>query len=144
KAGKKVGDMTNKVHIDGFNNLAYWTVKTEESARNQFFYYYESSLTAMRVGPRKMNFATKERYFDYMVQHTMPQLFNLRKDPFEKYDDVTGFHLMMEKSWVMQPAIGLLTEHLKTVVDFPPRQASASLDINKAIEKILSAGSRNN
>ncbi len=98
----------------------------------------------MRVGPWKMHFATKERYFDDMVQHTMPQLFNLRKDPYEKYDDITGFHLVMAKSWVMQPAIGLLTEHLMTFKDFPPRQASASLDINKAIEKILSAGTRNN
>lgn len=56
----------------------------------------------------------------------MPQLFNLRKDPYEKYDDITGFHLVMAKSWVMQPAIGLLTEHLMTFKDFPPRQASAS------------------
>ena len=139
--GKKVGDMTYKVHIDGFNNLDYWTGKTDKSARNYFFYYYESSLTAIRVGPWKMHFATKERYFDDMVFHTMPQLFNLRKDPFEVYDDITGFQQFMSKSWVMQPAIGLLMEHLKTFEDFPPRQPAASLNINKAIDKALKAGS---
>lgn len=142
KAGKKIGDMTYKVHIDGFNNLDYWTGKTEESARNYFFYYYESGLTAIRVGPWKMHFATKERYFDDMVTHTMPQLFNLRKDPYEKYDDINGFHLIMHKSWVFQPAIGYLNDHLMTFKEFPPRQAAASLDINKAIEKILKADSR--
>ncbi len=142
KVGKKIGDMTYKVYIDGFNNLDYWTAKSDESARKHFFYYYETSLTAMRVGPWKMHFATKERYFDDMISHTMPQLFNLRKDPFEHYDDITGFHLIMHKSWVMQPAIGLLSEHLNTFIEFPPRQEAASLDINKAIDKILQAGAR--
>ena len=138
--GKTIGDMTYKVHIDGFNNLDYWTGKTDKSARNYFFYYYESSLTAIRVGPWKMHFATKERYFDDMVFHTMPQLFNLRKDPFETYDDITGFHQIMNKSWVVQPAIGILTQHLKTFEEFPPRQPAASLNINEAIDKALKAG----
>ncbi|WP_255083790.1 arylsulfatase [Zhouia amylolytica] len=142
KKGKTIGDMTYKVYIDGFNNLDYWTGKADKSARNYFFYYYESGLTAMRVGPWKMHFATKERYFDDMVAHTMPQLFNLRKDPFEKYDDITGFHLIMNKSWVMQPAIGLLSEHLSTFKEFPPRQAAASLDINNAIDAILKSDTR--
>lgn len=142
-AGKKVGDMTYKVHIDGFNNLDYWTGKTDVSARNHFFYYYEANLTALRVGPWKMHFATKTRYFDDMVTHTMPRLFNLRKDPFEKYDDVYAFELIMHKSWVFQPAIGVLNNHLSTFIDFPPRQASASLDINKAIEKIMNSSTRN-
>ncbi len=137
KSGKKIDDTTYKVYVDGFQNLDYWTGKTDESARNYFFYYYESGLTALRVGPWKMHFATKQRYFDDMISHTMPQLFNLRKDPFETYDDITGFHQIMRKSWVFQPAIGLLNEHLETFKEFPPRQEAASLDINKAIESIL-------
>ncbi|WP_297097616.1 arylsulfatase [uncultured Draconibacterium sp.] len=142
KAGKTIGDMTYKVYIDGFNNLDYWEGKTDESARNYFFYYYESGLTAMRVGPWKMHFATKERYYEDMVVHTMPQLFNLRKDPYEKYDGVYGFELIMHKSWVFQPAIGYLNEHLSSFKDFPPRQESASLDINKAIDAILKSDTR--
>ena len=126
---------SDKVHLDGVNNLAYWTGQSPQSARNHFFYYYESSLTAVRVGQWKMHFATKERYFDDLVQHTMPRLFNLRKDPFEKYDDIIGFHQTMHKSWVMQPAIALLTEHVKTFQEFPPRQAAASLNINEAINR---------
>lgn len=75
-----------------------------------------------------------------MVFHTIPQLFNLRKDPFEKYDDINGLHQSMQESWVMQPAIGVLTKHLETFKDYPPRQESASLDINKAVNKILTSG----
>jgi arylsulfatase len=40
-----------KQYIDGVNNLDYWTGKTTESARNHIFYYYESKLTAVRMGP---------------------------------------------------------------------------------------------
>ena len=89
-----------------------------------------------------MHFATKAHYYDDMIFHTMPKLFNLRKDPFEKYDNDAMFHMAMYKSWVMQPAIGLLTEHLMTFQDYPPRQPAASLNINEAIEKIMKAGNR--
>ncbi len=135
---------SHKVHIDGVNNLAYWTGESKESARNHFFYYYETSLTAVRVGPWKMHFATKPDglYYGDLVFHTMPKLFNLRKDPYEHYDGVTGFHQIMRKSWVMQPAIALLTDHIKTFVEFPPRQEAASLNINEAIEKAKSVSNR--
>lgn len=129
------------VYIDGENNLDYWQGKANESARNHFFYYYESQLTALRVGPWKMHFASKPggRYYEDLVNHTMPKLFNLRKDPMEHYDGVTGFHQIMRKSWVMQPAISLLTEHIKTFEKFPPRQEAASLNINEAINKAKTA-----
>jgi arylsulfatase len=132
---------SHKVYIDGENNFNYWTGKSDESARNYFFYYYESSLTAIRVGPWKMHFATKPsgRYYEDMVQHTMPQLFNLRKDPLEHYDGDTGFRQIMRKSWVMQPAIAKLTEHVATFKKYPPRQEAASLNINEAISKAKNA-----
>ena len=136
KKGKRYNGKKYKVHIDGVNNLDYWEGKTDTSARNHIFYYYESSLTALRVGPWKMHFATKERYFDDMIKHTMPRLFNLRKDPFETYDDIIGFYQIMHKSWVFQPAIALLKQHMATFKDFPPRQEAASLDINEALKKI--------
>lgn len=129
------------VYIDGENNLDYWRGEANESARNHFFYYYESQLTAIRVGPWKMHFASKPggRYYEDLVTHTMPKLFNLRKDPMEHYDGVTGFHQIMKKSWVFQPAIALLTKHIKSFEKFPPRQEAASLNINEAIKKAKSA-----
>lgn len=132
---------SHNVMIDGVNNLLYWTGEEDESRRKSFLYYYEDSLTAVRVGPWKMHFATKPggRYYEDLVFHTMPQLFNLRKDPFETYDGITGFHQIMRKSWVIQPIIALLTEHVKTFEEFPPRQEAASLNINEAIERAKSS-----
>jgi arylsulfatase len=73
-----------------------------------------------------------------MITHSMPKLFNLRKDPLEHYDGVTGFHQIMRKSWLLQPIIAKLNEHVKTFVEFPPRQEAASLNVNEAIEKAKS------
>ncbi|SMO77986.1 arylsulfatase [Solitalea koreensis] len=141
KNGYIVGDMTYKVYLDGINNLNYWEGKTDTSARNYYYYWYESSLSGIRVGPWKLLFATKPngKYNEDMVKHTMPMLFNLRKDPFEVYDGETGFRHIMKKSWVIQPAIGYINELMATFKDFPPRQAAASLDLNKAVENALNA-----
>ncbi len=133
-----------KVYIDGENNLDYWLGNSDKSARDYFYYYYESSLTAIRMGPWKMHFATKPggRYYEDLVFHTMPQLYNLRKDPMEHYDDIIGFHQIMRKSWILQPTIAKLQEHLATFKDFPPRQESASLNINEAIRKAQESSGR--
>jgi arylsulfatase len=46
---KKVGDMTCKAHLDGYNQLDYWTGKNDKSARREFFYYDETDLMALGV-----------------------------------------------------------------------------------------------
>ncbi len=132
---------SEKVYIDGENNLDYWTGKSKESARDTIFYYYESNLTAIRLGPWKMHFATKPSglYYGDLVFHTMPMLFNLRKDPLEHYDGETGFRQIMRKSWMIQPIIAKLREHLATFRQFPPRQKAASLNINEAIKRAMEA-----
>lgn len=134
--GKKVGGITYKVHLDGYNALDYWTGKTKESPRKEIFYYYESRLTAMRYGPWKIHIATKDCYYCDLTEHNMIKLFNLRKDPFEKYDGLTSFHQAMHKSWVMQPMIGLMQEHFQTFKDYPVRQGSASLNLNEVVDKM--------
>jgi arylsulfatase A-like enzyme len=52
--GYKMGDMTYKVYLDGYNNLHYWTGKTNKSARREYFYYDETDLMAIRVDGWKM------------------------------------------------------------------------------------------
>ncbi len=134
--GKSVGGTNYKVHLDGYNALDYWTGKTKESPRKEIFYYYESRLTAMRYGPWKIHIATKECYYCDLQEHNMIQLFNLRKDPYEKYDGEIGFHQAMRKSWVMQPMIGKMKEHFATFKNFPVRQGSASLNLNAVVDKM--------
>ena len=85
------------------------------SARNKFFYYNEGNLTALRVDPWKMHFASEPggRYYDDLVFHAMPRPYNLRKDPTGRHGGAIGFRQMMRKSWGMQPAIAIRNEHIQ-------------------------------
>ena len=74
---------SHKVHIDGVNNLAHWT-SGAPSARNIVYYYNESELTAIRIGPWKSHFKTRDGFFDYNRPSAL--IFNLRMDPFEQHD----------------------------------------------------------
>ena len=75
------GDTSSR--IDGVNNLDYWMGKAEKSSRTHIFHYYESKLTAVRMGPWKFHFSTKEDYYANVVPRTVPLVFNVRMDPYE-------------------------------------------------------------
>ena len=59
--GYKNGRQTYKVHLDGYNQLDYWTGKTEKSARREFFYYDETDLMAIRDDDWKMHIGVKTK-----------------------------------------------------------------------------------
>ena len=143
--GKKIGEMTYKVHLDGYNNLDHWMGKTEKSARNRYFYYDESDLTGLRVGDWKMSFAIKEDglWWDQLVYPRVPYLFNLRMDPMERFDPHSpewgymGRKLFAEKLWTLIPAQGLIAAHIKSLQEWPPRQRAESLSMQKAMEAAM-------
>jgi len=145
--GKKIGEMTYKVHLDGYNNLDHWIGKTEKSARNRYFYYDESDLTGLRVGDWKMSFAIKEDglWWDQLVYPRVPYLFNLRMDPMERFDPLSpewGYmarKLFAEKMWTFIPAQGLIAAHIKSLQEWPPRQRAQSLSMQKAMEQAMQA-----
>jgi len=127
-----------KQYIDGVNNLPYWKGETGQSARNHIFYYYESKLTAVRMGPWKFHFSTKEDYYANLVPRTVPLVFNLRMDPFESYDSKDSYgHLMQKVSWLIQPMGELMAQHLKTMAEYPPVQGGKSFDMSNIVEEFI-------
>jgi arylsulfatase A-like enzyme len=86
KAGYTAGEKNFKVHLDGYNQLPYLTGEMKDSAREEFIYYGESSLYAIRFRNWKTHFQIKEDWFaGHAVQPTVPQPVNLRADPFEQH-----------------------------------------------------------
>jgi arylsulfatase len=125
-------------YIDGVNNLPYWTGEADQSARDHLFYYYETKLTAVRMGPWKFHFSTKEDYYANVVPRTVPLVFNLRMDPFESYDNKDSYgHLMQKVSWLIQPMGVLMNEHLKTLAEYPPVQGGKSFDMSNVVEQFI-------
>jgi arylsulfatase len=127
-----------KQYIDGVNNLPYWKGETDHSARDHIFYYYESKLTAVRMGAWKFHFSTKEDYYANVVPRTVPLVFNIRMDPFESYDNKDSYgHLMQKVSWLIQPMGELMASHLKSLAEYPPVQGGKSFDMSNVVDEFI-------
>lgn len=130
-----------KQYIDGVNNLAYWLGESDESERDDFFYYYENRLAAYRMQQWKFHFSEKETYYSNVKPRTVPLLFNLRMDPFESYDNEDSYgHLLQKVSWLMAPMGERMNAHLQTLVDYPPVQGSKSFDMSNVVEEFTQKG----
>ncbi len=56
-AGYKIGDMTYKVHLDGYDLTAYLSGESEKSPRESFFYFSDDGdLTGLRYDNWKLVF----------------------------------------------------------------------------------------
>jgi arylsulfatase len=140
--GYKMGDMTYKVHLDGYNNLDLWTGKTEKSARREIFYYDETDLMALRVDGWKMHIGVKmhNNWFDPKTYPSVPYIVNLLMDPMEKMTPdseefgYVGREFFAHKLWAPTAAGPFLAAHLKSLEEFPPSQGADTLSMKKAID----------
>jgi len=140
--GYKMNGTTYKVHLDGYDNLDYWTGKTEKSARRVIFYYDETDLMAMRVDAWKMHIGVKHHgdWFDEKSYPSVPYIVNLLMDPMEKVtpdseeNKYEGRKFVAEKLWAPTAAVPFLVEHLKSLEDYPPSQGADTLSMKKAID----------
>ena len=141
KKGDKVGtDTVKKNHLDGVNNLDYWTGKSEKSARNEFIYWAEASPNAIRVNQWKAHFAVRDGYYGTTTSLELPWVFNLRQDPFESYTQVPrpAANMLQHKSWMFNIVTARMGAHLKTLMEFPPAQKPTSLSVEKLVQEVMS------
>jgi arylsulfatase len=143
--GYKMNGTTYKVHLDGYNNLDYWTGKSDKSARHEIFYYDETDLMAVRVDAWKMDIGVKHNgdWFDEKAYPSVPYITNLLMDPMEKVTpDAPGYEyagrkFVAQKLWAPTAAGPFLAAHLKSLQDFPPSQGADTLSVRKAIEEAM-------
>lgn len=144
-AGKTVCGTSYKVHLDGYNNLAHWTGRSEKSARREFFYYDETDLMAIRVDGWKMHIGVKHKgtWFDEKSYPSVPYIVNLLMDPMEKMTPdseefgYAGRKFVAQKLWAPTAATEYLAAHLKSLQDFPPSQGADTLSMKKAVEQAM-------
>lgn len=140
KKGANYGTSHYKLHLDGFDQTALFTGKSEESARNFVFYYDETVLTAIRYKQFKVSFSVKfgDRW-DSPLQHLgRAMITNLLMDPFERQTGDLNRQYAEHKTWVLTPIVGVVTQHLATLKEFPIRQLGMSADVGKTIEGVQS------
>lgn len=143
--GKTMNGKNYKIHLDGYDQTDYWTGKSASSARKEYFYYDETDLMAIRVGGWKMHIGVKPEgsWWNEKYYPSVPYIFNLLMDPMERMDPEShewgyiGRKFFASKMWAATAAQPYLQAHLKSLLDFPPRQKAESLSAKKAVEKAM-------
>jgi arylsulfatase A-like enzyme len=140
KKGATYGGRSYKVHLDGFDQTAMFTGKSEASARDFVFYYDETVLTAIRYKQFKVTFSAKKdgHWDDPLLSLGRPLITNLLMDPFERQWGDLGRQYAEHKAWALTPLVGLTAQHLATFKEFPVRQVGLSAQMGKTIEGIQS------
>ena len=75
--------------IDGRDQSALITGKTQKSTRDTFYYYVRSNLHTVRQGKRKLALPNRQRFYGYAPDTTKvvkPELYDLENDVSEKHD----------------------------------------------------------
>ncbi len=115
----------DKVCIDGVDNLAHWTSEAP-SARSVVYYYDEANFSAVRIGPWKSHFTTREGFFDHHKPSSL--IFNLRMDPFERHGGQKSNDLAMKMGVAFGGQIqDAVNAHMATFQECKPRQEGGTL-----------------
>jgi len=143
KKGKKVGNVTYKVHLDGYNLLP--ALKGEgQWPRKDFIYWTDDgSVAALRYGPWKATFLRQDAHGIHVWQEPFvkmraPMITNLRMDPFEIAHQV-GFGYYQwyaERMFMIAPAAGFVGQWLQSFREFPPRQKPGSFNLDHVMEAL--------
>ena len=140
KKGGPIGGRNFKLHLDGVDQTALFTGKSEESARSHIFYYDETVLTAIRYKQFKVTFSAKEggHWDDPLLSLGRPMVTNLLMDPFERQWGNENRKYAEIKGWVLTPILGLAMQHLASFKEYPVRQVGLSADVGKTLEGVQS------
>jgi arylsulfatase len=143
--GYQVGDMTYKVHLDGFNLVPYLTGQVAKSPRESFLYVNDDQqLTGLRYDNWKFVFmeqraqGTMRIWAEPFVTLRIPKIFNLRTDPYERADVTsnTYYDWLLDHAFLFVPAQGYVGQFLMTFKDYPQRQKAASFNLDEIFEKL--------
>jgi arylsulfatase len=142
--GDTVNGKTFKVHLDGYNQLPVLLGQTKESPRKEFVYFDDDGeLVAYRDERFKYNFAAQyakgmEIWRDPLTQLRAPFIIDLKTDPFEYAVDGSIFYekWLVDRAFLILPAVNKVAAYLMTYKDFPPRQRPATFSIDQVMEKL--------
>jgi arylsulfatase len=148
--GKKVGDETYKVHLDGYNLMPAFQGQSAWPRKDFFYFSDDGQLMNFRYGPWKLVFAEQRSHGldvwqDPLVPLRFPKLFNLRMDPFERADHEASDYdrWRVDHAFVLIPAQAMIGKFLQTFREFPPRQKHGSFNLDKVLESLGEAPKEN-
>jgi arylsulfatase len=143
RTGHTVGDMTYKVHLDGYDQTDLLTGEGK-TKRKDYYYFAETMLHGMRYGDWKFLFKSQDRWLNGIQNDLLtPLIANLKLDPFERFHEARGFDEWQEnRSWTLGPATAMVVEFLKTFQEYPPRQENLEFDVDMLMRMAMTRNTR--
>jgi arylsulfatase A-like enzyme len=102
---------------DGVNQADFLIGKLDKSDREYIVTYVGDRVFAVKWRSLKVHFFTAESTFSPIVEHTFPQVYDIKNDPDEKRElwRAEGYaHL-----WIMKPIMGILTNLQMSMHKYP-------------------------
>lgn len=144
--GRKVGDRSYKVHLDGYD-LGPALRGEAEWPRKEFIYWTDDgSVAALRYDKFKITFLEQKAHgLDVWIEPfsvlRAPILTDLRADPFEraKAEHAMGYdRFFVDHMWAFAPAGAYVGQWLQSFKEFPPRQKPGSFNLERVMEAVTS------
>jgi arylsulfatase len=151
--GLKIGDMTYKVHLDGYNLLPFFKGEVKDSPRKEFIYWTDDgSVAALRYSDYKVTFLKQNAVGLSVWQQPFeelraPLLTSLRMDPFERteQENAMGYQRWyIEHMFAFAPAAAYVGNWLQSFREFPPRQKPGSFNLDRVMEAVTAPQNRSN
>jgi len=149
--GYDAAGKTFKVHLDGYDQRALLS-GSAPSARREFFYWTDDgNFAALRYDRWKALFLEQKAegfrvWQEPLTPLRVPYIFDLRADPFERAQREGAEYTkwMVERVFLLVPAQAFVADHLKTYVEFPPRQKPGSFALDQVLAKLQEGGQGRN
>ena len=149
--GRKIGDRSYKVHLDGYD-LGPALRGEAEWPRKEFIYWTDDgSVAALRYNDIKVTFLEQEGHGLEVWQKPFtelraPKLTNLRMDPFERAEaeHAIGYQRWyLDRMFMIAPAGAYVGKWLQSFREFPPRQKPGSFNLDRVMEAVTSGAKSN-
>ena len=146
--GYQANGKTFKVHLDGYNLMPFLKGEVKESPRKEFIYWSDDGdLMAIRYEKWKAAFFEQHTEISpktpvgvWQGQFTklrLPNLYNLRSDPFERGPTSIYYgDWMAHRAFIQVPMQGFAAKWLESFKEFPPRQKPASFNLDEVMRKM--------
>jgi arylsulfatase A-like enzyme len=148
--GRKIGDTTFKVHLDGYNLLPFFKGDVKQSPRREFIYWTDGgSVAALRYDNWKITFLRQNSvgikvWESPFEELRWPMLTNLRMDSFERASDESIGHPVWASArmFALAPAGAYVGQWLASFREFPPRQKPGSFSLDRVMEAVTSGAQK--
>jgi arylsulfatase A-like enzyme len=141
--GYQAAGKTFKVHLDGYDQRDV-LAGTGPGKRQEYFYWTDDgNLAGLRYDRWKLVFLEQRAegldvWQDPLIALRFPKLIDIRADPFERAQFDAGDYARwrVEHAFALVPAQDYVARHLRTYVEYPPRQRPGTFALDQVLAKL--------